>query len=140
MEHYYNLIGYNNHAVQHDGECVDIQFKTKRLQETCGDRRKRDQEFGPERGKRLGIRLDQMRAAANLEEFKRVHQRAHPLRADRKGQWAADLDGPYRLIFEPISDPAPVTDDRRMERAEDLLALNKILVVKILEVGVDYHG
>jgi len=119
---------------------VDIQFKTKRLQDICNDRKKRDKEYGPERGKRLGIRLDQMRAAANLEEFKQVHQRAHPLKADRKGQWAADLDGPYRLIFEPIPDPAPVTDDGRTEKAEEASAPNRIRVVKILEVGVDYHG
>lgn len=118
---------------------MDIQFKTKRLQEICSNSRNRDQEFGPERGKRLGIRLDQMRAAADLEEFKQVHQRAHPLKADRKGQWAADPDGPYRLIFEPVPD-LPVTDDGRMERTKESLVLNKIKVVKIIEVGVDYHG
>lgn len=119
---------------------MDIQFKTKKLQDTCNDTRKRDREYGPERGKRLGMRLDQMRAAANLEEFKIVHQRAHPLKADRSGQWAADLDGPYRLIFEPIPDPVPVSDDRRSEKAEEAPAFNQIRVVKILEIGVDYHG
>ena len=117
---------------------MEIQFKTKRLQETCNNRKKRDQEYGPERGKRLGTRLDQIRAAASLEEFRQVHQRAHPLKADRKGQWAADLDGPYRLIFEPI--PDPVTDDNQVEKAESSSAPDKIRIVKILEVGVDYHG
>lgn len=119
---------------------MDIEFKTTKLRDTCNDRKKRDREYGTERSKRLGIRLDQMRAAVNLEEFKMVHQRAHPLKADRSGQWAADLDGPYRLIFEPIPDPAPVSDDSRSGKAEEVSAINKIRVVKILEVGVDYHG
>jgi len=119
---------------------VDIQFKTKRLQETCNDQKKRDREYGPERSKALLKRLVQMSNAATLEEFQQVHPRTHPLKADRKGEWAADLDGPYRLIFDPIPDPAPVTDDGRTEKAEEAPAPNKIRVVKILEVSVDYHG
>ncbi len=114
---------------------MDIQFRTKKLQDTCNDRKKRDREYGPERSRILLKRLVQMNNAATLEEFKQVHSRAHPLRENRKGEWAADLDHPYRLIFEPIPPPA---DDGEEERPEPA-AIRTIRIVKILEV-VDYHG
>ena len=33
----------------------------------------------------------------------------HELTGDRKGEWACDLDQPYRLIFEPHEKPIPVS-------------------------------
>lgn len=118
---------------------MDIEFRTKRLQETCNDKKKRDREYGPERSKILLRRLVQMSNAATLEEFKQVHPRAHSLRADRKGEWAADLDHPYRLIFEPVPDPVD-EDEGDTGSADEATAISAIRVVKILEVGVDYHG
>lgn len=141
---------------------MDILFKNKKLQTLCCDQSKRDREYGAERGKRLGKRLDQMRAAANLGEFKQVHSRCHPLKGDRKGEWSADLDGPYRLLFEPVIDkpdetqPASValTEDEqsvnepvKMEQAkaqaepakDTFLDITTITIVRILEVGVDTH-
>ena len=118
---------------------MDIQFKTKRLQETCNDTKKRDREFGPERSRILLKRLVQMSNAATLEEFKQVHPRAHLLRENRRGEWAADLDHPYRLIFEPV--PYPVGEDAAgAGDAAGAIAISAIRMVKILEVGVDYHG
>lgn len=118
---------------------MDIQFKTKRLQDTCNDKKKRDRAYGPERSAILLKRLVQMSNAETLEEFKLVHPRAHPLKADRKGEWAADLDHPYRLIFEPVPDPIGADGESAAEGKQAAVP-SRIQVVRILEVGVDYHG
>ena len=57
--------------------------------------------------------------------------RFHPLTADRSGQFSLDLDGPYRLIFEPANEPLPV-------RPSGDLDLTKVTCVRIIEV-VNYH-
>jgi proteic killer suppression protein len=48
------------------------------------------------------------------------------------GQFALDLWGPYRLIFEPANDPVPKSTDRGVDREQ-------VTEVRILEI-VDYHG
>ncbi len=83
----------------------------------------------PLRSKLLGRRLDQMRQAANLGEFKLVHSRCHPLKGNRMGKWSADLDGPYGLLFEPVlSDSVLETHD-----------ISAFTVIRILQVGVNTH-
>jgi proteic killer suppression protein len=63
---------------------VDIVFRTKKLEKLCNDAKKRQKELGADRARRLGRRLDDLRAADNLE---------------------------YRLIFEPAEDPPPAKPD-----------------------------
>ena len=116
---------------------MDVLFKTQKLQNLCNEQKKRDQTYGPLQSKVLGRRLDQMRAAANLGEFKQTHSRCHPLKGNRKGEWSADLDGPYRLIFEPVCPPAHF--DTPNLASEEALDITTITIVRILEVGVDTH-
>ena len=80
---------------------------------------------------RLKRRLDDIAAAPNMAILKELPGRLHPLLANRKGQWAMDLEHPLRLIMEPLADPLPEKDGR--------LDLSKITVVRILSVE-DYHG
>ncbi len=51
---------------------------------------------------------------------------------DRKGQWACDLDHPYRLIFTPHETPIPTDPNGRYIWIE-------IKSVEIVEI-VDYHS
>ncbi len=111
---------------------MDILFDTTNLAKTYSGSQERVREFGPERAKRLRIRLDQMRAASNLLDFKAVHPRCHPLTGNRAGQWSADLDGPYRLIFEIADDPIPVD-------AHDNINLAEVKKVRIIEIA-DTHA
>lgn len=60
-----------------------------------------------QRAKLIRRRLDDLRAAPNLEVMRNLPGRCHELKADRQGQLSIDLDGPYRLIFRPAHDPAP---------------------------------
>ncbi len=87
--------------------------------------------YGSLRSTRIGLRLDQMEVAATLAQFIQVHPRCHPLKGDRSGTWSADLDHPYRLIFEPADDPLPMTGDGG-------LAVDRVLSVRIVMID-DTH-
>lgn len=72
-------------------------------------------------------------AAGNLHHVSLLPAaRLHPLKGDRKGQFAVDAKHPYRLIFESNHDPIPVKEDGGVD-------LSKVTSVIILEVE-DYHG
>ncbi len=81
---------------------------------------------------RLKQRLDDIRAAESLAVLQMLPGHFHALRADRAGDWACDLDQPYRLVFKPLGNPLPVSEDGRLDAA-------KVQAVLLLEV-VDYHG
>ena len=57
--------------------------------------------------------------------------RCHELKGNRADQLSLDLDGPYRLIFEPAHDPIPRRPDKGLD-------WTRVTAVRILEV-VDYH-
>ncbi|NOY16048.1 MAG: killer suppression protein, partial [Gammaproteobacteria bacterium] len=54
------------------------------------------------------------------------------LTGNRKGTLSLDLDGPYRLIIQPMNNPLP-------ERPEGGLDWHRITAIKILGVE-DTHG
>lgn len=81
---------------------------------------------------RLKRRLDDLRAADNLQVVMGLPGRCHPLVGNRKGHWALDLDHPYRLVLEPANDPLPDLGDGRLD-------LEKITAVRLLSIE-DYHG
>jgi proteic killer suppression protein len=93
------------------------------------DSKARVRKYGPERAKRLQLRLDQMRASATLSVFRRVHPRCHELTGDRKGQWSADLDGPYRLLFEVADDPIP----KDAQGGIDPSAVRKVRIIDVTD-------
>ena len=72
-----------------------------------------------------------MRMSDSLAEFCDLHPRCHPLKGELKGLWSADLDHPYRLIFEPADDPLPHSEDGG-------LVLNRVYEVRIASVN-DTH-
>lgn len=80
---------------------------------------------------KLRLRLSQMSTAKSLEDVRYLPGNFHELKGDRKGQWACDLDQPYRLVFTPHEDPIPENEDGQYIWAE-------IHGVEVLEV-VNYH-
>ncbi len=64
-------------------------------------------ELGKIRAEKFRLRLSQLRISETLEDVRQLPGRFHELTSDRKGQWACDLDQPYRLIFEPQEKPIP---------------------------------
>lgn len=75
----------------------------------------------------------ELRAADTLADISTLPPaRCHQLSGDRAGQFAVDVQHPFRLIFEPAHDPVARKDDGGID-------LTRVTAVRILEV-TDYHG
>ena len=112
---------------------MKLGFSTSKLKKQCQSRNSRKRAFGDERGKRLGRRLSALLAAACLEDLRGAPGRLHELKGDRAGQFSFDLDGPYRLVFEPVvsGDENPATSGG--------LSWSQITHVRILSIE-DTHA
>ncbi|KGO94466.1 type II toxin-antitoxin system RelE/ParE family toxin [Flavobacterium enshiense] len=110
---------------------MNITFDNKKLGKYANNDRLAQKEMGKHRADLFKQRLDDLRAVTTLEDTKYLPGNFHELKSNRKGQWACDLDHPYRLIFEPHEDPIPTNDDGQYLWTE-------IKGVEIIEV-VDYH-
>ena len=110
---------------------MDITFDKKDLRKCANDERLAQQKMGKRRAELYKERLDDMRSAATLEDTRYLPGNFHELKANRKGQWACDLDHPYRLVFEPHENPVPTNEDGQYIWIE-------IKGVEILEI-VNYH-
>jgi|SRR5580698_2227363 plasmid maintenance system killer protein len=86
---------------------------------------------GAVRAKLIRRRLDDLRAVPCLEVMRNLPGRAHELKGNRLGQLSLDLDGPYRLIFQPRNEPLPVKTDGGLD-------WNGVTAIAILEVA-DTH-
>ncbi len=107
-----------------------LTFASKKLEKQLNSEKEIRKQYGHV-ARPLKNRMGALRAVANLDQVPRVPpERCHQLTGDRKGEFAVDLTGNWRLIFEP--DPAAFRDDGGI----DLVAVTQI---KILEIK-DYHG
>lgn len=111
---------------------MEIISKDHNLASYIRDYAKAIKELGAKRAKILQKRIAQMEDANSLEDMRNLPGHFHELREDRKGQWACDLDQPYRLIFEPKEKPIPTDPDGKYIWIE-------IKAVELIEV-VNYHG
>lgn len=110
---------------------MDISFSDKKLEKLANDDRKRVAALGRLRADKLKQRLDDLRKASTLEDVRYLPGNWHELTENRKGQWACDLDQPYRLVFEPNEKPAP-TDEH------GVYLWIEIKSVEVIEI-VNYH-
>jgi len=98
---------------------LDITYKTRKLEKICTDVKAAEKAHGPEMADIIHQRIDEITAAETVEMMIQFHiGRCHPLRQNRKGQYAVDLVHPYRLVFEKHG--------------------NTIQIAHILEI-IDYH-
>lgn len=111
---------------------MNISFQNKKLEKLLYNHSKLIREFGSLRAKLFLLRLGALADAVTLEDVRNEPGNFHELKADRKGQWACDLDQPYRLIFEPHEDPIPTDESGRYVWLE-------IKGVEIIEI-TNYHG
>lgn len=82
--------------------------------------------------KKVSQRMEQLYSSPNLAVLISIPAaNCHPLTGNRKGEWAVDISGNYRLIFEINQDPVPMKNDGNVDT---------ILVtdIRILET-TDYH-
>lgn len=111
---------------------MDIVFLDARDTATFNSLKELSRSYGAENARRILRRLDELRAAANLETLRTLPGRCHELKHDRAGQLAIDVRHPYRLIFAPANEPVPRKADGGLDWAG-------VTMIRILEVE-DYHG
>ena len=84
---------------------MEITYKTRRLERICTDAKTAERAYGREMAEQIHHRVDQITAADSVEMMIQFHiGRCHPLKQDRKGQYAVDLVHPYRMVFEKRGD------------------------------------
>lgn len=110
---------------------MNITFANKKLESIANNDKLMLKELGKIRAKFFRLRLSQLKNAASLEDVRYLSGNYHDLREDRKGQWACELDQPYRLIFRPQVSPIPINDHGQYLWIE-------ILDVEVIEI-VNYH-
>lgn len=111
---------------------MDIEFSNAKLRKLCNSDKEMRKSFGSQIVDVLKARLDDLRAAATLEDMRHSPGRCHELSGDRRGQLALDLRGQNRLLFVPSHTPLPKNTGGGLD-------WKKVTVVKIIEVNIDYH-
>lgn len=110
---------------------MDVTYKNNKLRKYAENKKFSVQKLGPLRSELYLLRIGDLLAAETLEDVRHLPGRYHELIGDRKGQWACDLDHPYRLIFEPQEDPIPINQSGQHVWLE-------IKGVEIIDIN-DYH-
>lgn len=108
---------------------MDIEFSSADLQALCEQQRLMTRELGNNCCRKLRSRLADLMAAANVAEL--TAGRPHPLKGNRAGQFAIDLHGGKRLVFEPAHNPLPTREDNS-------IAWELVTKIRIVFIG-DYH-
>lgn len=92
---------------------MKVTYKNKYLQKCAEDESFSKRKLGPVRSEKYLQRVGDLFDAETLEDVRNLPGNYHELTANRKGQWAVSLDGPYRLVFTPHESPIP-TDSSGM--------------------------
>lgn len=112
---------------------MDIVFVNERAAAEFNSLKALSRSYGVENARRILRRLDDLRAAENLEVMRPPFPgRCHELKGDRAGQLALDVKHPFRLIFEPANEPVPRKTDGGLDWAG-------VTSIRIIEVE-DHHG
>lgn len=88
---------------------MDITFGDRQLQKLCEQQNLAQRKLGANCAKKLKTQLAILRAAICVTELVIGHP--HPLKGDRAGEFAVNLEGGKRLVFKPDNDPIPLSED-----------------------------
>lgn len=81
---------------------MQISFINKKLTKLLGSQKETLRTYGPDNGKRILLRLQQVADSVNLAELAKLPQtRVHELKANRDEQISVDVKHPYRLLMIP---------------------------------------
>jgi len=82
---------------------LKVEFKNKYIEKICTNASVAEKKYGSIMAEKIQLRIDQLTAADSVEQLVRSFiGRCHPLRHNRKNQYAMDLEQPKRLVFEVI--------------------------------------
>lgn len=109
---------------------MEISYQNKRLAKLLANRKEVMRTYGPDNGKRILLRLNQIAAAAHLFELSQLPQtRVHELKADRDEQISIDVKHPYRLIAVLGNQPVP----RKLDGGLDWVRIDHLTVLEITD-------
>ncbi len=112
---------------------MDIYFNYRKLQKACNSGKASIKEWGPQLAGKVRQRLAELKAANSLSDISHLPPpRLHGLIGGRKGQFAVDLQHPFRLVFAPVNDPVPLDCMGGIDKS-------RVTAILIIEVE-DYHG
>ena len=110
---------------------IEISWSSRKLEKVCADDRQGSKHWGADNWKILKRRLAALLGAPTLADMAGVPGNCHQLRGDRTGEFAINLWGSYRLVFQPAHPPPTLSDG----------GIDRSLVTKIeIKEVVDYHG
>jgi proteic killer suppression protein len=111
---------------------LEISFKDSKLAKTCNSEKALVKAYGKANARKIMFRLSFLASAETLSDVPVMPPtRRHELKGSRKGQFAVDVQQPYRLIFEPANRPA----QSGKKRGVDIGAVTAIRIIAI----EDYH-
>jgi proteic killer suppression protein len=113
----------------HGAASLRILFADDDLEALCSSEREQKRKLGTACAKKLRTRIAELMAAKYVGDL--VAGRPHPLRNDREGQFAVDLEGGRRLVVEPADVPMPLRDDSS-------IAWDRVTEVRVVYIG-NYH-
>lgn len=108
---------------------MEITFGDNKLQKLCEQQVVAQRHLGPACARKLRSRLADLVSAGSVRDL--VAGRPHPLKGDRAGEFALDLEGAKRLVFKSANDPVPYKEDGSIDWAN-------VAHVCIVFIG-DYH-
>jgi len=108
---------------------MHVTYRDAAIEKLCLQERVAQRELGRPCARKLKGRLADLFAADNPTELITGHP--HPLKGDRRGQFAVNLQGGVRLCFEPAQMPPPSLPDGGIDWA-------RVTEIVIVFIG-DYH-
>ncbi|MBO6056359.1 MAG: killer suppression protein HigA [Alphaproteobacteria bacterium] len=106
---------------------MEIIYGDKELKKCATDKSYALKKMGQRRALYYVLRIAQIGGASDFEKLRGLSGHYHELVGNRAGQWACDLDQPYRLIFKSTNE-GPVAQ----------IVWSQEKIAKFLEI-VDYH-
>ena len=79
---------------------MQVRFRTRQLERAFSSAHQAARAWGPTLGRRYVQRIEMLKAAESFEQLYEIRTLGlHPLRGNRRGQYAVRLTGPMRLIL-----------------------------------------
>ena len=109
---------------------MQISFANKKLAKLLNSQKETLRAYGPDNGRRILLRLQQIADASTLAELAKLPQtRVHELKADRDEQISVDVKHPHRLLIVPDHEETPRKEDGGL----DWSRITKVTVIEITD-------
>jgi len=99
---------------------VEVTFRTKKLEKEYRKGTAAIKAYGAQVAKKYIQRINIIKHARNIDELSKLPGlRCHTLKGDRKGQFAVNLTGFYRLIFTLQGDALEIANIEEVNKHYD---------------------